>query len=152
MPVNFAVNASPSDLSRTDSEPSQAGFGEIDIVLDAAEDFVVDDALIAQLQDRATLNSQRITRKLLIFCGEQAARFFVARFADFQLPDAVVVLDSQALEMCFGNISRGSNFFQTCEGGLIGAEAGFAFLAFGSSVILDFQAADKPGEAHSLKH
>lgn len=49
---------------------AQTCFGEIDVVLDAAEDFIADDVFIAQVKDGVALLHECGEREALVFGGE----------------------------------------------------------------------------------
>src|SRR5438477_13156932 len=68
----------------------QSCFRQINVPLDAAQDFVVDDALVAELKNSPTFHPERFVRKMLVFGREQPARA-VGIFIRFQLAEAVFV-------------------------------------------------------------
>ena len=75
----------------------------IEVVLDAAQNFVIDDILIAQLNNRPALHIERVLLQSLVGGREQSIRAISARTrAYFQLPDAVVVFSTKSLhDVCW---------------------------------------------------
>ena len=109
----------------------QPRFGEINVLLDAAQDFVVDHVFISQLQDRVAFLLQAFAREAFVFGGEQTkASCGAVAFGGFQLADAVFVFDAQAFQgVGFGGIFF-RNFAEAIQRRFVGGEPGFAFFMF----------------------
>ena len=45
----------------------QPGFRQINVPLDAAQDFVADDALVAELKNRPAFHAERFVRQMFVF-------------------------------------------------------------------------------------
>ena len=109
----------------------QPDFGQVNVPLDAAQDFVADDTFVAELDDGPAFLIERDVRKAFVFGGKKAERGVGAlRFDRFQLADVVFVFDAEAFQGVglFRNVFE--NFFQFCQRGLVGLEAGDAFFFF----------------------
>lgn len=76
----------------------QPRFGMIEVELDTTQNIVIDDVLVAQLNDRPALNIERRLLQTLVGGSDQTiiAIFATAR-ANFQLPDAVIVFNAEPL-------------------------------------------------------
>ena len=77
----------------------QSGFRQIDIPLDAAQDFIADYALIAKLENRPAFLQESFVRQAFIFGRkEPEGRSGALRFGAFYLADVVFIFDAQALQ------------------------------------------------------
>ena len=127
---------------------AQAGFGEIDVALNAAQDLVADHVLVAKVNDRPALGQKGFVLEPLEFRGEEAKRSAgTLRFSAFHLPDVVLVFNAQALERIgLGGIAFG-DFIETGEGIPVGFKPSLAFFLFHRTIIFDAQPANERGQA-----
>ena len=111
---------------------AQTCFGEIDVELDAAEDFIADDVFIAQVDNGVALLQECGEREALVFSGEAAQR--AAGFGGggaFHLADVVFVFHAETLEgICFSGIFF-IDLIEAGEGLLVGFQTCFAFFSGG---------------------
>src|SRR5271169_5142896 len=76
----------------------QPRFGMIEVELDTTQNFVIDDKLIAQPDDRPALHVERVLLQTLIRGRDQSIRSVSANVrANFQLANAVVVFSAEPL-------------------------------------------------------
>ena len=96
---------------------SQTGFSQINVPLDAAQDFIADGIFIAELKNGFALHLKRFVREAFVFGGKKAERRAGAlTFCAFHLPDVVFVFNAQALQCVgFGGIAFG-DFIQAWRG------------------------------------
>ena len=86
----------------------EAGFGEIDVALDAAEDFIADDVFIAQVDDGLALVQECGEREALVLGGEAAQRGAGSGGGGaFHLADVILVFEAEAPQ----GIRPGGDFF-----------------------------------------
>src|ERR1051325_2578984 len=105
----------------------QTGFGEVDVPLNAAQHFVVDDVLVAQRHNRRAFRFQRFAREPFVFGGEQSqARSGTVRVGAFELADVVFVFNPQALERVGLDGIVFGNFIEPRERSLVGFQAAVA--------------------------
>jgi|HubBroStandDraft_2_1064218.scaffolds.fasta_scaffold214436_2 hypothetical protein len=77
----------------------QPGFGMIQVELDATQNFVIDDILITQPNDRPALHVERVLLQTLIRGRDQPIRAVPANAgANFQPANAVEVLSAESLQ------------------------------------------------------
>ena len=77
----------------------QPRFGEIDIQLDTAQDFIADDVLVAKLKNCPALHLKRFVRKSFELGGKQSERRAgTLGFGAFHLADMIFVFDAQPLQ------------------------------------------------------
>src|SRR5580693_3169445 len=102
----------------------KAGFGEVNVALDAAEDFVADDGVVAELNDSASFDLKSLLGKALIFVGKKTERGAEGgSIGGGQLENMVFVLDAKT-GGGGGAVGIGfDDFIQTGEGGAIGGKA-----------------------------
>src|SRR5438034_8588335 len=78
---------------------TQAGFGQIDVALDAAQDLVIDNPLVAKLKNGFAFDLESFVGKPFVIGRKELRRGVgIVRFADFQLTDTVFVFDAQPLD------------------------------------------------------
>ena len=88
------------------SVPLEAGFGEVDVVLDAAEDFVVDGVFVAQGDDGFAFRFEGFTGELFEVAREQAADAFFVGGLPAQLPDAIRVIGAKTFDALGPGLAR----------------------------------------------
>ena len=77
----------------------EPGLGEVDVALDAAQDLVIDDILVAQLDDGDAFDSQSLERESLEFGGEESeGSSGTLGLGALELANVVLVFDTQSLE------------------------------------------------------
>src|SRR5262245_7301690 len=123
----------------------QARLGEIDIALDIAEHFVIDDVLIPQDEDRLSFCLKCFIGKSIIGGGKNAQGFIaVIWIVGLELPETVFVLNakpSQTFEI--GGIEFFFQVAKSVERSLIRANPRFAFFTFGASIIFYTQSTNQ---------
>ncbi len=73
----------------------QAGFRQVDVPLDPAQDFVADHVGVPQLDDGEPFDAEGLARQPLVFGGEKPQRRAgVFGLGPFQLADVIFVFDS----------------------------------------------------------
>jgi len=69
---------------------AQTCFRQVDVPLDTAQDFIINDALVAQLQNDFPFHFKCVARKLFVLRGEKAVSgFALFSSGDFRLADTV---------------------------------------------------------------
>ena len=77
----------------------QPRFGEVDVPLHAAQDVVVDNAVVAEVQNDLPFNLEGLVGQRFVLFGEEAGGFAGATVrVRFQLADAIVVFNPEAVE------------------------------------------------------
>src|SRR5258708_29735688 len=77
---------------------TQSRFGVIEVELDTTQNIVIDDILVAQLNDRPALNIERRLLQTLVGGSDQTiSAIFASARANLQLPDAVIVFNAEPL-------------------------------------------------------
>ena len=125
-----------------------AGFGEVDVALDAAQNMVADGILVAQLNDGAAFLVEGDQREALVFGGKKAERR--ARqigLGGFQLQDVIFILDAQTVHgIGFDRVGL-NRFIQAGEGIVIGLQACLKLLLLKRTVIFDAEPVDEKRQA-----
>src|SRR5713101_3734094 len=86
-------------IKPTDLTAGQAGLGQIEIALNAAQCIIIDDALVAQMDDRFAFGIERfLLEPLILRSRDFAAAFIRIVRAKFQLLDALVVFGTQSVD------------------------------------------------------
>src|ERR1700730_5130169 len=86
-------------IKPTDLTAGQARLGQIEIALDAAQRVIIDDVLVAQMDDRFAFGVERFLLELLVLRSRDFAAAFIRIVrAKFQLFDALVVFGTQSVD------------------------------------------------------
>src|ERR1700730_2851211 len=81
------------------SRPAQPRLGQIEIALNPAQCIIIDDALVAQMDDRFAFGVERFLLEPLILRSRDFAATFIRIIrAKFQLLDALVVFGMQSVD------------------------------------------------------
>ena len=85
----------------------QPRFCQIDVALDAAQDFITDHVLVAKFNNRLPLNLKRFVRQTFVFRRKEAERSAgTFGFGAFHLADMVFVFDAQSFQRVgFGRVA-----------------------------------------------
>src|SRR5205085_2197365 len=93
-------SATPATATATTFSPSplEAGFGQVDIMLDVAQDVVVDCLVVAQGDHCVAFCFQCFTGQFLKVAREQSPEAFFMRAVLTQLPDTVCIFGAQTFD------------------------------------------------------
>src|ERR1051325_7456409 len=110
---------------------SQASLSEVEVALNSAQDFVIDDVFVAQLNDRAPFDSQRFLFEALKQgrCGTRLA-IAAGIGGRVELPEAVIVTGTKTVQNFSRMFSLGFEFLQIGQRGFVRLDARGAFFEF----------------------
>jgi len=128
----------------------QPRFGMIEVELDAAQNFVIDDILIAQLDDRPAFHVESVLLQTLVGGRGQPIRAISgdAR-ANFQLANPVVVFSTEPLHELLRVAIDFRKVSQRC---FIGFQPRRSFFHICEPIIYDSKPADQRGQTQTLEH
>src|SRR5580704_19412293 len=129
----------------------QPRFGMIEVELDTTQNFVIDDKLIAQSDDRPALHVERVLLQTLIGGRDQSIRSVSANVrANFQLANAVVVFSAEPLHEFRREVAIG--FREVSQRGFMRFEPRRSFFHICKPIIHDTKPQNQSGQSQTLEY